>query len=296
MYQVKKSGRNGWQSFNFELGQNSTRKNQLHLQLTAALEQKRLQVHYQAIVRLTDQQIVKCEALVRWQEAGEMIPPGEFIPLAEETGLISQIDQFVLERATETLTALAEDGMPQVALSVNISPTVFAARDNSLRLWMEMVIKAAERLELTVEITERLLTEDSERALAVLNRLREKGIRIAIDDFGTGYSSLSYLTRFPIDIIKIDRSFIASLHDNATAMTLINAILSLSQKLSLDVVAEGVETESQMNFLKHKGCGFGQGYLLGKPLPAEGLADLLQKQKDEETRDVVKAMNSESAI
>ncbi len=283
MYEVKKSGRNGWHYFTQAMQAQSEKRHKLHTQLATALSEKRLQVYYQPIVSLTDNRVAKCEALVRWFENGEQIPTSEFVGLAEETGLINEIDRFVLTSASRYLTELARTHGHRVGLSINVSPRVFSAKDNSLQLWLSLVTQAAQSLAVTVEITERLLIEDSERALEVLARLKAIGVTIAIDDFGTGYSSLSYLTKFPIDIIKIDRSFVSKLGQNNTASTLTDAIISLSQKLSLQVVAEGVETEEQLTHLQMRGCNFAQGYFLAKPESDLDFAERLEYEKRPES-------------
>ena len=155
---------------------------------------------------------------------------------------------------------------------------MFSTKDDSLQLWLSLVIAASKELDITVEITERLLTKDTDKVLEVLNTLKSYGVTIAIDDFGTGYSSLSYLTKFPIDILKIDQSFIANLGQNARSSTLVEAVISLSHKLSLLVVAEGVESAEQIELLKGWDCHFAQGYYFFKPMPAEDFSKLMTQK------------------
>jgi len=166
-----------------------------------------------------------------------------------------------------------------VDLSINVSPRIFSAKDKSLCKWIILIKEIAQTVNVTVEITERVLTQDSSKALQVLTQLKDAGISIAIDDFGTGYSSLSYLTKFPIDFIKIDRSFISNIGINESDETLTETIIGLANKLSMQVVAEGIETQEQLDFLKNLDCDYAQGYLLGKPQSVDDFALLLDAQK-----------------
>lgn len=265
MYEVKKSGRNGWHYFTAEMQAQSEWRHQLHSKLQQAITDRKLEVFYQPIVNIADEKIAKCEALVRWFDDGQLVPTEDFIRLAEETGLINEIDRFVLREASCFLIALSREHDCRIGLSVNVSPRIFSVKGASLNLWLDLVMDIAKVVDLTVEITERLLTEDSERALHVLHKLKACGATVAIDDFGTGYSSLSYLTKFPIDFIKIDRSFVQNIGNDTSAETLTDTIISLASKLRLKVIAEGVEQHSQLMYLKERGCDFAQGYYLGKP-------------------------------
>ncbi|MGS2723611.1 bifunctional diguanylate cyclase/phosphodiesterase [Porticoccus sp. GXU_MW_L64] len=280
MYEVKKSGRNGCLYFTAEMQRISESRHILHNKLQAAIANEDLQAHFQPIVPLQEGLPLKCEALVRWIESGKFVPPNEFIPLAEETGMINAIDRLVLKKASAYIRQLDSEQNQHPCLSVNISPRVFSSRDNSLELWLDLIIEQAADISITVEITERLLAQNVERALKVLNRLKEAGVSIAIDDFGTGYSSLSYLTTFPIDIIKIDRAFVSRIEDDPSAATLTDTIISLAQKLSLQVVGEGVETEEQFNFLKKQGCQYAQGYYLGRPMDGEAFEKWVEGKQD----------------
>ncbi|UTW44758.1 EAL domain-containing protein [bacterium SCSIO 12696] len=266
MYEVKKSGRNGCLYFTAEMQRISENRHIMHNRLLAAISAEQLEAHFQPIVPLMDDLPLKCEALVRWVDNGKFVPPNEFIPLAEETGMINAIDRLVLKKASAAILQMKQQQGRAPCLSVNISPRVFSTRDNSLELWLDLITEQAKSINITVEITERLLAQNVERSLKVLNRLQGAGITIAIDDFGTGYSSLSYLTTFPIDIIKIDRAFVSRIEEDSSAATLTDTIISLAQKLSLQVVGEGVETQEQLAFLKEQGCHFGQGYYLGRPM------------------------------
>jgi diguanylate cyclase (GGDEF)-like protein len=267
MYEVKSSGRNGKQFYTREMQVNSEYKHHLLNDLIEAISNRQLEPYFQPIVDLNKGKIAKCEALARWQKAdGQFVPPFEFIELAEESGLINQIDLYMLENSAQALIKYGNKNHP-VALSVNVSPRLFQTKDHALKRWIECIEKYARDLPITVEITERLLTDDSTKALKVLTRLKEVGVKIAIDDFGTGYSSLSYLIKFPVDCIKIDRAFVDKIGVEETSNALIETILLMAKRLEIEVVAEGIETEVQQQFLHKFGCDFGQGYFLGRPMP-----------------------------
>lgn len=278
MYEVKRSGRNGWQFFTKTMQVDSEKKHSLTNQLISALKNQELSLVYQPIVDLTAQKITKCEALVRWYNSSN-INTEEFIALAEETGRINEIDRFVLKSAARFIRQLNHSTGQNVGLSVNVSPRVFTTKDESLDLWLALIMQAAEDIEITVEITERLLIEESDRIISTLHQLKARGITLAIDDFGTGYSSLSYLARFPIDILKIDKSFVSKLGLESTPGSLTKAIISLAHSLGLQVVAEGVETDQQLAILMNWGCDFGQGYYFDKPLTDEDFQLTVAKQK-----------------
>lgn len=268
MYEVKKSLRNDYAFFTPELQRRSEERHQLINKLALAVAERRLEVHYQPIVPLNNSGRVSCEALVRWKEEGEYISPDAFIPLAEETGLITEIDHFVMQEATSFMESLYASGMQPPGLSVNISPRIFFDRGGELTQWIDEVKACARRTDLTVEITERLLTQDTPHAMVALQQLRAAGVKIAIDDFGTGYSSLSYLAKFPIDTLKVDAFFVSKIPSDSYAVTLTETILGLGRELSLRLVAEGVETAEQLHFLQERGCHSAQGFWFSKPQPA----------------------------
>ncbi len=268
MYEVKKCLRNDYSFFTRELQQRSEERHRVINKLALAVAERRLEVHYQPIVPLDGSGKMGCEALVRWQEDGEYISPDTFIPLAEEIGLITEIDRFVMQQATLFMESLHALGLPPPALSVNISPRIFFDRVGELDRWVDDVKACSRRTDLTIEITERLLTQDTPRATVALQQLRAEGVKIAIDDFGTGYSSLSYLAKFPIDTLKVDAFFVSKIPDDAYAMTLTETILGLGRELSLHMVAEGVETAEQMHYLRERGCDSAQGYWFSRPQPA----------------------------
>lgn len=272
MYEVKASGRNGCQIYTTEMQLKSEYRHELLNQLIRAIKNRELQVYFQPIYVLKNNQITKCETLARWQkDNGEFVPPIDFIKLAEESGLINEIDLFMLETSALAMTQIA----PDIELSINISPRLFHTKDYALEKWTKTIKEISRKINITVEITERLLTDDYEKVLEVLNQLKSFGIKIAIDDFGTGYSSLNYLVKYPVDIIKIDRSFVREIGIDPSAEALIETILAMAGRLKINVVAEGIETEAQLDYLKKHNCDFGQGYFLSEPMNSDDFSKLV---------------------
>ncbi len=277
MYLAKENGKNNVQFYTDELAGMAARQFELESALRLALARDELVLHYQPKVDVASGEIVGLEALVRWhQPLRGLVPPGEFIPLAEERGLIVPIGRWVVATACRQIRAWRDAGLATPPVAVNLSPRQFA--DNRLIADFEDAMRAAGvgPADLEIELTESVLVADPEHANAVLRRLHDMGVRIAIDDFGTGYSSLSYLKRFPAQTVKIDRSFIRGLptdHDD-TAIT--QAVIAMAHSLGLRVVAEGVETADQLGLLQRLHCDEVQGYLLGRPAPAGEIAVRLQ--------------------
>ena len=235
-----------------------------------------LELHYQPLVNLQTGAIIGCEALLRWHHPQRgLIPPLEFIPVAEETGLINAIGDWVLKRACRD----AMNWPDHVSVAVNVSPIQF--RNPALALTVINALAAsglpANRLEL--EVTESVLMQNNDTTLATLHQLRNLGVRIAMDDFGTGYSSLSYLRSFPFDKIKIDRSFIGDLSKGDDAVAIVHAILNLANSLKMTTTAEGVETTDQQTLLRATGCNEMQGYLFSPPRPAAEIATMFNSHQ-----------------
>jgi diguanylate cyclase (GGDEF)-like protein/PAS domain S-box-containing protein len=264
MYSVKSEGRNGWRFYSADMDAHLQSRLELEKDLRQALAEGQLEVHYQPLLDLHSGEIVSFEALTRWRHPVRgYVSPAEFIPLAEECGLISELGEWVLRTACRTAALWPVPWR----VAVNISPLQFRRR--SLVSAVRKALKSAglppQRLEL--EITESVILENEERNLGLLNALRAMGVRIAMDDFGTGYSSLSYLRSFPFDKIKIDQSFVRDLPNDDNAMSIIRAIIDMARSLDVRITAEGVETEAQMAALRALNCAEAQGYLIGKPLP-----------------------------
>jgi EAL domain-containing protein (putative c-di-GMP-specific phosphodiesterase class I) len=237
--------------------------------LRKALRENEFVVYYQPLIDLMSGQITGSEALVRWKhpELG-MIQPGRFIPLAEETGLILPLGDYVLRNACEQTRTWQQKYCKSLSVSVNLSARQFQQQDLVLLVSKALDDSALQPQLLELEITESLGMKNPELTLKTLNELKSMGIRISIDDFGTGYSSLSYLKKFPIDTIKIDRSFVSDIHHDSNDAAIVLAIIALAHSLDLKVIAEGVEMKEQADYLKLHGCEKVQGFLYSQPLPA----------------------------
>lgn len=252
----------------------------LETDLRLALERKEFRVHYQPIMPLKKGEISGFEALVRWQHPEQgLIAPAKFIPLAEETGLINSIGQWVLREACQQLRTWQQQ-FPldtPLTMSVNISAQQLAQPD--LLEQIQQILQETELLphHLKLEITESTIMENPEKAISTLQNLKALGVQISIDDFGTGYSSLAYLHQFPIDTLKIDRCFISRVDKDFDQLELVKTIVHLAWNLGMEVIAEGIETKQQVEHLKMLGCDFGQGYLFSKPIDSEAAELLVQK-------------------
>ena len=276
MYRAKKTN-TGFQFYEASMEQTISEHVRLESDLRRALEHQELEVYYQPQARLDTQQIVGMEALVRWKHATRgMVSPVEFIPLAEETGLINPLGEFVLRTACAQLRVWLDQGLPPMRVAVNLS--VRQLLQKNFADTVESVLRDTDLPAglLELEITESTLMEHAQDTLQALHRLRQLGVRLSIDDFGTGYSSLSYLKRFPVDIIKIDRSFVRDVPQDADDAAIIAGIIALAHSLRLEVVAEGVETEAQLTFLRAQHCDLLQGYYLSQAVPAAQFADLIR--------------------
>jgi len=278
MYRAKELGRNRYTFFTQEMNDRVESQLVLEAGLQRAVRNDEFVLHYQPRVSAATRRVVGVEALLRWKhpERG-LVPPGEFIPLLEESGLIVPVGARVIESACRQNKAWQEAGLPPMRVSVNISSRQF--RTGSLEETTREALRASglqpEWLE--IELTESLLVENSEHAVAVMEQLKAIGVAISIDDFGTGYSSLGYLKRFPIDSLKIDRSFVKDLRTSATDAAIVDAISALAHSLGLGLVAEGVEEAAQAEFLRARYCTEMQGYLFGRPVPPEEMADAVRR-------------------
>jgi predicted signal transduction protein with EAL and GGDEF domain len=276
MYLAKEDGKNGFRFFNGEIKAQSIERLVMESELRRAIERNQFSLHYQPKVDMESGLVTGVEALLRWThpELG-LVPPAEFIPLAEETGLIIPIGRWVLREACAQNMAWQRRGLLPVAMAVNLSPRQFA--DEHLLHDIDLALAESEMspVLLQLEVTESMMMRNVPRAVRVLHAIQSRGIRLAIDDFGTGYSSMSLMKQFPIDTIKIDRSFVRDLPRDSEDQAIAQAIISMGKALGMTVVAEGVETVEQQAFLKHHDCDEMQGYLFSRPLPPRDVAELL---------------------
>ncbi len=279
MFRAKETGRNCCQIYTTKMGRGAFRKLSLENSLCKALERNELLIHYQPQVNLHIGRVVGAEALMRWHHPTlGLLPPSEFVPLAEETGLIVTIGYWLLRKACEQLKTWQDTGLPLLRIGVNISSTQFKQRDFIDTIANILDETGLDPAFLDLELTESILMENVQENIEKLKRLREMGISLSIDDFGTGYSSLSYLKSLPINVLKIDRSFIRDINNNPNDMAIAMSIITLAHSLNLKVVAEGVETKEQMEVLRSLNCDEMQGYLFNKPLPPGEFAELMQTQ------------------
>ena len=280
MYHAKQMGRNNFQFYAPELNMRAARRLELETGLRQALGRNELVLHYQPLVKMDTGKITGMEALLRWQhpEYG-LIPPMEFIPLAEETGLIVPIGEWVLRTACAQIKAWHATGFPAMHVAVNLS-SVQLQQKNFARVVKQVLSDTGlDPQYLDLELTESLLMQDMEAAEAILRELNDFGVLFSLDDFGTGYSSLSYLKRFPIDFLKIDRSFVRDITHDRFGAGIVRAIIAMAHTLNIKVIAEGVETAEHLRFLREQGCDISQGYYCSEPLDVETFTDLLRDWK-----------------
>ncbi len=273
LYQAKSEGRGHYRFFSDELTQAARERIELETRLRRAVAQGELRLHFQPQIDIASGAVVGAEALVRWQSPEEgLVPPGRFIPVAEQSGLIESIGEWVLDAACRQGRRWIEAGLPSLTLAVNVSSRQLRRGDLAERVAAVLAETGFPPRCLELEMTESTLMEAEVRVLETLGNLRALGIRLAIDDFGTGYSSLAYLKRFPIDVLKIDKSFVDDIPRLADDMEITATIIGMAHTLRLKVLAEGVETEAQLDFLKKRGCDSYQGFLSSRPLPPEQFA------------------------
>jgi diguanylate cyclase (GGDEF)-like protein len=279
MYRAKALGKARTELYDQDLHSAAMKRLTLESDLRRALANNEFVLHYQPIVSLGTQEIVGFEALVRWQNPnGKLVYPGEFIDVTEDTGLIVFLGMWVLREACETTRRLQEEFSREetFTISINISPRQFTQPDLVAQVRQIVTETGIDPHTVRLEITESVTAGDAERVVSVLSQLKDIGIRLSIDDFGTGYSSLSYLQRFPLDVLKIDRSFVSAMDKSAESLQIVRTIMSLAQSLGMSVVAEGTELQTQVSQLKSLGCEFGQGYFFSKPIDATAIRSLLR--------------------
>jgi diguanylate cyclase (GGDEF)-like protein len=279
MYLAKEDGKNGFRFFSNDIKTQSIERLRLESALRRALERDQFSLHYQPKIDMVSGQITGVEALLRWMhpEFGT-VAPGQFIPLAEETGLIVPIGRWVLKEACAQNMAWQRRGLRPVTMAVNLSPRQFADPHLLHDVDEALVASGMSPVLLQLEVTESMVMRNVSRAIKVLDAVQSRGIRLAIDDFGTGYSSMSLMKQFPIDTIKIDRSFVRDLPNDSEDQAIAQAIISMGKALGMTVVAEGVETVEQETFLRNQDCDEMQGFLFSRPLPPRQMADLLKAE------------------
>ena len=282
MYSAKESGRNTYAFYSPELSQSSHEHFRLEQELRKAIEQQQLILHYQPLIDTDSDKVVTVEALVRWQRPdGELVSPGKFIPLAEETGLIVQMGEWILNSACAQARRWNKQGL-DVKVAVNISGIQIMRRDFVDQVERMLTASGLSPALLELEVTESYVMNTSDGGvIEALTKLRELGVSISIDDFGTGYSSLSYLKQLPVDVLKIDRSFISDIPQDQDDEKIASAIIAMAKNLGLKVVAEGVETDQQMQFLQARGCDLAQGYYIARPMPPEEAEAFLARKRSQ---------------
>ena len=276
MYHAKDSGRNNYQFFRPDMNERAVERQSLEVDLRLALEERQFVLHYQPKMSLETGAIMGVEALVRWHHPQRgLVPPVQFIPVAEECGVIVPIGRWVLREACRQTRAWMDAGLPRISIAVNVSTVELREKDFVAAVRAILTETGLEPRFLELELTETFLMQDAKATAAVLQALKDLGVNLALDDFGTGYSSLSHLKRFPIDTLKIDQSFVRDLATDADDASIVSAVISMGENLHIRVVAEGVETREQLTFLQEHSCPEGQGYYFSRPVVAGQLTQLL---------------------
>jgi EAL domain-containing protein (putative c-di-GMP-specific phosphodiesterase class I) len=277
MYQAKENGRNNFQFFKADMNAKAVERQSLEGSLRRAIEREEFLLHYQPRVNLNTGEITGVEALIRWQHPDRgLLLPAQFVPLAEDCGLLLQIGRWVLYEACRQARAWQDAGLPPIPIAVNVSTVEFRDKNFLEGLSAVLTKTGLEPRYLEIELTESVLMEHVESTTSVLRALKPIGVHLAVDDFGTGYSSLSYLRHFPIDILKIDQSFVGQITADTNDAAIVSAVIIMGNNLKQRVVAEGVETREHLAVLQGWHCAEGQGNLFSCPLAAAPFANLLQ--------------------
>ena len=277
MYHAKESGRNNFKFFEQDMNARAVERQTIEAHLRLALLRHELVLHYQPKIDLASGAIVGAEALIRWQHPQRgLLQPQEFVPIAEDCGLIRPVGRWVLHEACLQAQAWLQAGLPPITMAVNTSALEFRAGDFLENLRTTLAQTCFDPSSLEIELTESVLIRDAESSETLLHEIARLGVKLAIDDFGTGYSSLSYLKQFPIDTLKIDKSFVNQMSSNADDVSIVNAVVSMGKSLRKRIVAEGVESAEQYACLLALRCDEGQGYYFGRPVTADAFASLLR--------------------
>lgn len=281
MYRAKEEGRNNCRFYHADMNIRSYERLAMETSIRHALDQGQYELHYQPKINVESGKIIGAEALIRWHHPDRgMVSPMEFIPLAEETGLILPMGEWVLKEAVAQGKAWQLAGFPPLSMAVNVSARQFRQTDFAGKVNQVLLDSGFDAHYLELEVTETTLMTHADENIETLNKLSAMGVRIAIDDFGTGYSSLSYLKRLPVDVLKIDQSFVNGVTDNRDDAAIVEAIIAMARSLQLEIVAEGVETIEQLKFLRIKKCHVTQGYYFSRPLPAAQFESLIREMQE----------------
>jgi diguanylate cyclase (GGDEF)-like protein len=288
MYQAKDAGRNCYRFYTAEMNEQLLAQMTMETKLRNAIEKQEFVLHYQPKFNIYSRELIGAEALIRWSDPDKgMISPALFIPLAEETGLIGSITDWVIGEACKQNSKWQLQGYKPFRMAINLSPKQFNQDDIAKRIVSQIICSDLSPKYVELEITEGALVKDVEKSNEILNELKMKGVHVSIDDFGTGYSSLSYLKKFPLDTLKIDQSFVRDIMIDADDAAIVSAIIAMAKSLRLNVIAEGVETQAQLDYLQAKGCNEAQGYYLGRPLPADEFVRFLSSKSDSSTTPII---------
>jgi EAL domain-containing protein (putative c-di-GMP-specific phosphodiesterase class I) len=277
MYEAKQHGRNNYQFFRREMHARLAERQSLEADLRCALGRNEFLLHYQPKINLQTGEITGAEALLRWLHPQRgMVYPAQFVPVAEECGLILPIGQWVLLEACKQARAWSDAGLGVVPMAVNVSAAEFGAKDFLSGVRAVLIATGVAPQNLELELTESVLMRDAEAAVVTLVKLKAMGVQLAIDDFGTGYSSFTYLRRFPSDALKLHQSFVQEITADPGDAKIVSAMINIGRSLNQRVIAEGVETREQLNFLQRYGCSEGQGYYFSRPVEAEQAGELFR--------------------
>ncbi|MBF0177336.1 MAG: EAL domain-containing protein [Magnetococcales bacterium] len=272
---AKKKGRNSYQFFSAEMTETARRRFDLENRLRHAVDRGEMRLYYQPQVDLKTGKVIGVEALVRWMREGKLISPADFIPIAEESGLIVPIGEWVLKTACQQIAAWRKMGLPPIRVGVNLSAVQFKKQNLAAVVEQMLAEYEIDPSQLDLEITESAIMEDVDRAVKILNRISQMGVKLSIDDFGTGYSSLSQLRLFPFKALKIDRSFVRDISNNPGDAAIVSAIIAMAHSLDQTVIVEGLETADQLTILRNLRCNEMQGFLFSAAIPADDLTDML---------------------
>jgi diguanylate cyclase (GGDEF)-like protein/PAS domain S-box-containing protein len=276
MYHAKEAGRDNFKFFKLEMNRKAVERQSIESDLRRALERNEFLLYYQPLVHLDTGEITGVEALIRWQHPTRgLMPPAQFVPVAEDCGLIVKIGHWVLREACKQARLWQVAGLPPIRMSVNVSPLEFRDQGFLDGVRTTLAETGLDPQFLELELTEGVLMENAEISISILQALKLMKVHLAVDDFGTGYSSFSYLRQFPIDVLKIDQSFVKEIVSNSTDSTIVSAIISMGKSLGHTVLAEGVETPEQRDYLLAQSCAEGQGYLFSRPVAAAAFGSLL---------------------